>query len=121
MPSVPFATSSYERNEGNLPPFPVVNMYAEKSITGEMMLQSRVGLDDRSADMSTGPIKQLFKRDGVLSGDLIGVSNGNIYRTTSSLGSLAGSGPVSIAGNEIGIMGLQVRPCGIMTAQRWRT
>ena len=104
MPSIPFATSSYERNEGNLPPFPVVNMYAEKSITGEMMLQSRPGLDNRSADMSTGPIKQLFKRDGVLSGDLIGVSNGNIYRTTTSLGSLAGSGPVSIAGNEIGIM-----------------
>lgn len=104
MVSIPFATSSYERNEGNLPPFPVVNMYAEKSMTGETVLQSRPGLDDRSASMGSGPIKALFKRDGVLSGDLFGVSGGNLYRGTSSLGSLAGSGPVSIAGNEIGVM-----------------
>ena len=104
MPSIPFSTSSYERTEGNLPPFPVVNMYAEKGVSGEVILQSRPGLDDRSANMGSGPIKALFKRDGVLSGDLIGVSGGNIYRNTSSLGSLAGSGPVSIAGNEIGIM-----------------
>lgn len=104
MPSIPFATSSYERNEGNLPPFPVVNMYAEKSMTGEVVLQSRPSLTDRSADMGAGPIKQLFKRDGVFSGDLFGVSAGNLYRVTTSLGTIPGSGFVSIAGNEVGVM-----------------
>lgn len=104
MPSVLMFTNNYERVWGHMPPAPVVNMYAEKGPTGELILQSRPGLDDRSASMGSGPIKALFKRDGVFSGDLFGVSGGNIYRGTSSLGSLAGSGPVSIAGNEIGVM-----------------
>ncbi len=99
-----FGTSSYERNEGNLPPFPVKNMYAEQGVGGNVLLQSRPGLDDRSANMGSGPVEALFKRDGVFSGDLFGVSGGNLYRTTTSLGTVSGSGPVSIAGNEIGLI-----------------
>ena len=104
MTELLFGTSSYERSEGNLPPFPVKNMYAEKGMGGNVLLQSRPGLDDRSADMGAGPIKALFKRDGVFSGDLFGVSAGNLYRTTTSLGTIPGSGFVSIAGNEVGLM-----------------
>lgn len=106
MPAMQFGLSSYERARGDLPGLPVVNMFAEEAPTedGGVVLQSRPGLEDRDADMGAGPVKALFKRSGVLSGDLIGVSGGNIYRVTTSLGSLAGSGAVSIAGNEIGVM-----------------
>lgn len=106
MPAMQFGLSSYERARGDLPGLPVVNMFAEEAPTeeGGVVLQSRPGLEDRDADMGAGPVKALFKRSGVLSGDLIGVSGSNIYRVTTSLGSLAGSGAVSIAGNEIGVM-----------------
>jgi hypothetical protein len=106
MPSIPYAKSSYERTEGNLPPLDCVNMYVEVPATDMVgaCLQSRPGLDDRSADMGAGPIKQLFKRDGVFSGALFGVSDGNLYQDTTNRGAISGSGPVSIAGNEIGLM-----------------
>jgi hypothetical protein len=81
-------------------------MFAEEAPTEDrqVVLQSRPGLSDRSADMGAGPVKALFQKDGVLSGALIGVSAGNIYSGTTSLGTITGSGPVSITGNEIGIM-----------------
>jgi len=104
MPALTFGLSSYERAEGALPPMPVVNMYAEQSDSEGVVLQSRPGLENIDDDMGAGPVEALFRRNGVLSGDLIGVSAGNIYRGTSSLGSLAGSGAVSIAGNEMGVM-----------------
>lgn len=101
-----FGLSSYERAEGNLPPLDCVNMYAEVAATETTpaTLQSRHGLADRGVTLGDGPVEAVFKRDGVLSGDLVAVSDGNIYRNASSLGSLAGTGPVSIAGNELGVM-----------------
>lgn len=104
-----YGLSSYERAEGNLPELPVVNMYAEEAPTEErgVMLQSRRGLDDRSADMGSGPVKALFRRDLVLSSALFGVSGGALYSGTTSLGAVNGSGPASIAGNEIGVMATQ--------------
>lgn len=102
MPSVQFGLSSYERGRGDLPELPVVNMFAEEAPTEEtgVVLQSRPGLTDRAADMGTGPIEQLFKRDGVLSGALFGVSAGSLYTGTTAIGALDGSGPVSMAGYE---------------------
>lgn len=89
-----------------MPELPVINMFAEEAPTEErgIALQSRPGLGDREADMGAGPVRQLFQRDGVLSGALFGVSGGSIYSGTTALGSIGGSGPVSIAGNEIGII-----------------
>jgi hypothetical protein len=104
MPSIPFARSNYERSEGDLPAFRTVNLYTEKAQGDNYVLQSRPGLDDRGADMGAGPVKQVFKRDGVFGGDLFGVSAGNLYRNTTSLGSIPGTGFMSIAGNEIGVM-----------------
>lgn len=101
---IPFALSSYERAEGDLAELPVVNMYAEETASEGIVLQSRPALDDRSADMGAGPVKALFKADGVLSGALFGVSGGALYQATTSKGAIAGSGPVSIAGNELGLM-----------------
>ena len=104
MPSLQFGLSSYERAEGDLPGLPVVNMYAEQTGSEGTVLQSRPGLSDRSADMGAGPIKALYKRDGVVSGALLGVSAGSLYETTTVKGTVTGTGPVSIAGNETGVL-----------------
>lgn len=106
MPSIQFGTSSYERADGNLPALPVVNMYAEEAPTEErgIMLQSRPGLDDLGANMGSGPVDALFRKDGVLTGALIGVSGSSVYSGTTALGAITNVGPASIAGNERGIM-----------------
>jgi hypothetical protein len=106
MPRLQFGYSTNDRNRGDLPPMVVVNMFAEEAPTEEtgVVLQSRKGILDRVADMGAGPVKQLFQLDGVLTSDLFGVSNGNLYRDTASLGAIVGSGPVSITGNEIGLV-----------------
>lgn len=109
MPSMQYGLSAYERGEGNLPELPVINMYAEGAPTEErgVILQSRKGLSDRSADMGSGPVAALFRRDLVLSSALFGVSGGRLYSGTTDLGAVDGSGPTSIAGNEIGVMATQ--------------
>lgn len=106
MPSVDFATSSYSRGRGGLPPLPVVNMVLEQAPTekGGKMLQSRMALLATGTSLGAGPIAAVMVKDGVLGGDRFTVSTGNIYRSGINLGALAGSGHVSIAGNEGGIM-----------------
>lgn len=104
MPALQFGLSSYERAEGDIAELPVVNLYAEQTASEGVVLQSRRGLADRSADMGSGPVAALYKRDGVLSGALMGVSGGYLYRETMEIGEIVGGGPVSIAGNETGIM-----------------
>lgn len=101
-----FGLSSFERAKGDLPRLPVINMFAEEASTveGGVVLQSRPGLSDRAADMGTGPVEALFKRDGVIFGRLFGVSNGELYQETTSLGAVTGSQSVSMAGNETGLM-----------------
>jgi hypothetical protein len=98
--------SSYERAEGNLTAWVLRNLYAEEAPTEEkgVVLQSRRGLADRSANMGAGPVKALFRRDLVDGSALFGVSGGNLYEATTSLGAITGSGPVSMAGNEVGLM-----------------
>lgn len=101
MPSLQFGISSYERARGDMPGLPVVNKFAESTpVEGKVVLQSRPGLGDRSADMGPGPVAALFKRDLVLDTALFGVSAGRLYRGTTSLGSINGDGPFSIAGYE---------------------
>jgi hypothetical protein len=102
MPQVQFGISSYERGRGDLPELPVINMFAEEAPTEEtgVVLQSRPGLEDRSADMGNGPVEALFQRDLVLSSALFGVSGGALYRGATLLGSIDGSGPVSMAGYQ---------------------
>lgn len=103
MPQIQWGLSSYERTRGDLPGLPVVNMVAEKAPTEEaqIMLQSRPELEDRAADMGSGPIQALFKRDNVLSTALFGVSDGSLYSGTTLVGALDGAGPFSLAGYEL--------------------
>lgn len=97
-----FGLSSFQRARGNLPELPVINMFAEEAPTEEsgVILQSRPGLADRSADMGSGPIDGLFKADGVLDGALYGVSGSQLYREATVIGTIDGTGPVSMAGFE---------------------
>lgn len=101
MPALPYGTSSYERAEGNIPGLPVINMYLESTSSEGNVLQSRRGLGDRSADMGAGPVQALFKRDGVVSGALLGVSAGRLYNGTTNVGAITGSELPSIDGNEV--------------------
>lgn len=102
MPSIQFGLSSYERGRGDLPELPVINMFAEEAPTEDtgVVLQSRPGLSDRSADMGNGPVDCLFQRDLVLSSALFGVSGGHLYQGTTDLGAIDGDGPFSMAGYE---------------------
>jgi hypothetical protein len=102
VPRAQFGLTSYERAEGDLPELPVVNMYAEEAPTeeGGIILQSRRGLDDRNADMGTGPVDCLFRRDLVLDGALFGVSDSAFYEEAVQIGFLDGDGPFSIAGYQ---------------------
>ncbi len=106
MPQMQFGLSAFVRGRGDLPELPVVNMFAEDAPTEEtgIVLQSRPGLSDRGADMGSGPVEGLFQRNGVLSGALFGISGGALYNTTSLVSAISGSGAVSMAGNEAGLM-----------------
>lgn len=102
MPSVPYGLSAFVRGRGDLPALPVVNMFAEQAPTEEsgVVLQSRPGLSDRSADMGSSPVRALFKGDGVLDGALYGVAGASLYRESDLVGLVDGGGPFSMAGYE---------------------
>jgi hypothetical protein len=100
MPRLQFGISSYQRARGDLPQLPVVNMFAEQVESEEsgIALQSRPGLVDREADMGSGPVDCLIKRDLLQDGALFGVSGGYLYEETTQIGALDGDGPFSMAG-----------------------
>lgn len=101
MPSLQYAVSAYDRDRGNLPELPVVNMTVEKAPTEERpTLQSRPGLANTGTTMGAGPVKRLFQVDGVLDGSLFGVSAGHLYKGGTDLGAVNGTGPAAIAGFE---------------------
>lgn len=100
MPAIEIGLSSYERASGDLPELPVINMYAEATQSESIVLQSRPALVDRGADMGSGPVRQLFRRDNVLSTALFGVSGTTLYRNSMALGTIDGSEHVSMAGYE---------------------
>lgn len=89
-----------------MPPLPVENMYVEEAPTEEtgLVLQSRPPLHDRQAGMGTGTVEALFQRDGVLFNALFGVAGSYLYNGENQVGPITGSGAVSMAGNEIGLM-----------------
>jgi hypothetical protein len=97
-----FGLSSFERARGNLPELPVINMFAEAAPTEAqgVVLQSRPGLSDRSADMGAGPVQALFKGDGVLDSALYGVSGASLYTGSTVIGAVDGAGPFFLAGYE---------------------
>ena len=99
MPSVAYGSGVYRRDNGNFPELKLINMYVESAKTSEnqVALISREGLG-LLATNGSGPINGMFCKAGTLSGDVFSISNATIYRGTSSLGSIAGSGVASWAG-----------------------
>lgn len=94
-----YGVSSFERRRGNFPELPVVNMFAEVIPTEpNTVLQSRPGLEDSTITMGAGPVKGLFAADGVLSGTLFGVSSSALYSSSTKIGNIDGTGPVSFDG-----------------------
>lgn len=101
MPSLVFGTSAYSRERGNLPELPLINMFVEAAPSTEtgVVLQSRPGLVE-STTVGSGPIRALYRADGVMSGDLITVSGTGLYRGADLLGNIGGDGPISFAADE---------------------
>lgn len=105
---------SLERERGDQPRLPVVNMFAEKSRTAEggVILQSRPSIEHSvfgtPITFGSGPVEQVFQGgDAVFSDDLLAVSGGQIYslfQNQAAVGTIPGSGFVSMAGNEAGVM-----------------
>jgi hypothetical protein len=97
---LPYGTSAFSRDRGDFPALPVVNLFAEQVATeNQLVLQSRPGLN-LSMTIGTGPIRDLFQIDGVLNNQLFAVSGTHLYKGATDVGSIDGSGPVSMAGYE---------------------
>lgn len=108
MPMLEYATSAYDRDRGNLPELPVVNMTVEQVPTeSRPILQSRAGLALQGTTMGAGPVKRLFQIDGVLDGSMFGVSAGHLYKGGTDLGVINGSGPAALAGFETFVFATQ--------------
>ena len=104
MPDLGMVTTTIRRGRGNLPQMPLVNMFSEKAVTEprQFSLQSFPGLTATGVTLGVGPIKALLLKDGVAGGLMVGVSAGALYIDAVDIGVVTGSGPASIAGNEIG-------------------
>jgi len=101
MPSISYGAGSYVRTNGSFPPLELINMFVEQSNTSEggVALLSRPGLG-LLATAGSGPINGMYSKRGTLSGDVFSISNTTLYRGTTSLGTVAGSGVPSFAGGE---------------------
>lgn len=101
MPKLQYGVSNFNRDRGNLPELPVVNMFVEQAPTEDsLVLQSRPGLQNSGTTLGAGPVTSLFQIDGVLGGELYAVSAGTLYKGTVSVGAIAGTGPSRMAGFE---------------------
>lgn len=101
MIELTYATSSYQRDRGDLPNLPIINMFAEQSpAEAAVVLQSRPGLETAGLTMGSGPVRGLFQTDGVLSNQVFGISGSSLYSNTTNLGTIDGDGPVSFGGYE---------------------
>ncbi|QZP07774.1 packaged DNA stabilization protein [Caenibius sp. WL] len=107
MPNLGLATSTVRRSRGELPQLPLVNMFAEAAITEpeRFSLLSRPGFSGNGQQYGDGPIRALFRQQGVLNGRIIAVSDTDFYVDGERKGLLAGSGAANLAGNEIGVIG----------------
>jgi hypothetical protein len=104
MPSVQYGTGSYDRADGNFPELVLINMHLEAAKTSEqgVALLSRPGLAVNST-VGGGPINGMFSKAGTFSGDIFALSGSTLYRGSTSLGSVTGSGAFRPAGgyNEV--------------------
>ncbi len=97
-----YGISNYDRERGNFPHLPVVNMFTETVPIEETqsVLQSRPGLANNAISMGAGEIRALFQVDGVLDNGLFGLAGTGFYSSGTLIGSVTGDGSASIDGYE---------------------
>lgn len=101
MVDLVYGTSSFERQRGDFPALPVVNLFAENVPTEPgTTLQARPGLQETGVTLGAGPVRAVYTADGVLSNGLFAVSGNEVYNENVLLGNIGVSGPVSFFGYE---------------------
>lgn len=91
-----YGTSAYERNNGDLPELPLINMYVEKTASEDIVLQSRRGFS-LSNTWGTGSVDGILKRAGLFSESVFTVNGTDLLKDGTSLGTIDGTGAVSFA------------------------
>jgi hypothetical protein len=101
MPAIPFGKSTYKRENGDMPQLRLVNMIAEQSPTApdSIILLSRLPLVE-DASVGNGPIAGIFRQAGVFNGDTFVVSGTRLYRGSTVIGTIPGSGAVRFAASN---------------------
>jgi hypothetical protein len=96
-----YGKGANRKGNGNLPPLELKNMYLEATPANDegAVLLSRKGLSEH-ANRGSGPIRGIFQQSGVFSGDQFVLSGSTLYRGATSLGTVAGAGPVSFAASS---------------------
>lgn len=100
-----YGRGAYSRTRGNLPALTLVNMHLEQTPTDKSgaVLQSRKALVE-VAEVGSGPTRAVLQKDGVFGGDRFVVSGTGFYRGSTLLGSISGTGPVSIAASDMEVL-----------------
>jgi hypothetical protein len=98
MADIQYGRGAYRRDRGGLPEMRLVNMFVEATPSSDqgVTLQSRPGLASY-ASVGAGPVSGGFAQDGTFSGDSFSISGGALYRGTTLIGPIDGSGPISFA------------------------
>jgi len=106
MPALSLVPGTIRRSRGDLPRLPLVNMFPEEAITEptQFALQSRPGLDRTDVLLGEGPVRKLYRADGVVGGQIVAISGSSMYVGANEAGELTGGGDPSVAGNEIGVI-----------------
>lgn len=105
MPDLFYGTGAYRRDRGSLPDLPVLNMIVEKSPAAKrgFILQSRPGMIE-AGEVGTGPIYGMYQRSGAIGGNRYAVSGASLYKDTTALGTIAGTGAVSFAASPYNLL-----------------
>src|SRR5688572_4790824 len=99
MPALDYGKGAYKRSRGNLPEFPVNNMFVEQSTADGVVMQSHKALVE-VAEVGLGPIRATLSKDGVFSGDRFSISGNAVYRGTALIGTINGTGPAYIVASD---------------------
>jgi hypothetical protein len=97
-----YGIGAYRRTAGRLPEVKLVNMYVEASGADPdepVVLLYRPGLKAYD-DMGSGPVRGVFSKPGVFSGAVFAVVGDGLYRDGSLLGTVPGTGRVSMAASS---------------------
>ena len=99
MPALDYGKGAYTRSRGNLPELPVINMFVEQSGADGIVMQSHKALAE-VADVGPGPVRATLEKDGVFGGDRFVISGNAVYRGSTLIGVIDGSGVAYIVASD---------------------